>query len=49
VHPNVCGEGGCINHEGATCRDCHTVNLSTSTCLKCHDSNNPGDGGGGDD
>jgi hypothetical protein len=34
-----------INHEGASCRDCHTVNLSTATCTKCHDSNNPGDGG----
>jgi len=48
AHPNVCGEGGCVNHEGATCRDCHTANLSTSTCLKCHTSNNPVDGGGGD-
>ena len=47
-HPNSCGEDSCINHEGATCRDCHTANLSTGTCLKCHDSNNPGDGGGGD-
>jgi hypothetical protein len=46
-HPSGCGEHGCINHEGATCRDCHTVNLSTATCLKCHDSNNPGEGGGG--
>ena len=48
-HPSVCGEDACINHEGATCRDCHTTNLSTATCLKCHDSNNPVDGGGGDD
>ena len=48
-HPSSCGEVTCIGHEGATCRDCHTVNLSTSTCLKCHDSNNPVDGGGGDD
>jgi hypothetical protein len=46
-HPGGCGEGGCIDHERATCRDCHTVNLSTATCLKCHDTNNPGDGGGG--
>jgi len=48
AHPSVCGEGGCVNHEGATCRDCHPSNLSTATCLACHDSNNPGDGGGGD-
>jgi hypothetical protein len=46
-HPNSCGEDSCINHEGATCLDCHPSNLSTATCLKCHDSNNPGDGGGG--
>jgi hypothetical protein len=39
-HPNTC-EGSCINHAGASCRDCHTVNLSTFTCTKCHDSNNP--------
>ncbi len=48
-HPNSCGEVTCINHEGATCRDCHNVNLATATCLKCHTSNNPGDGGGGGD
>ncbi len=36
-------EGGSgINHGGATCRDCHTVNLNSATCLKCHDKNNPG-------
>jgi hypothetical protein len=46
-HPGGCGDSGCIGHQGATCRDCHTVNLSTATCLKCHTSNNPGDGGGG--
>ena len=46
-HPNSCGEVTCIDHERATCRDCHPSNLSTATCLKCHDSNNPGDGGGG--
>jgi hypothetical protein len=46
-HPGICGENACINHEGATCRDCHTNSLSTYTCLKCHDSNNPVDGGGG--
>lgn len=46
-HSGNCGEGGCINHRGATCNDCHSVNLSTYTCLKCHDSNTPGDGGGG--
>jgi hypothetical protein len=50
-HPGVCGEDACINHEGATCTDCHTINLNTWTCLTCHDSNNPTDdeGGGGDD
>lgn len=54
LHPNSCGEVTCINHEAATCRDCHNVNLATATCLKCHDSNNPiegpggGDGGGND-
>jgi hypothetical protein len=47
AHPGGCGDSGCINHEGATCRDCHTANLSTATCLKCHDTNTPGDGGGG--
>jgi hypothetical protein len=41
-HPSF-GEHGGINHEGASCRDCHTVNLKTATCTKCHDSNNPGD------
>ena len=46
-HPNACGEVTCINHEGATCRDCHTVDLMDASCLKCHDSNDPGDGGGG--
>ena len=45
-HPGGC-DGNCINHQGASCRDCHTVNLSTATCTKCHDSNTPGDGGGG--
>jgi hypothetical protein len=50
AHPNSCGEARCINHERATCRDCHPTELSSATCLKCHDSNNPGDGGeGGDD
>ena len=41
-HPSF-GEHGGINHEGASCRDCHTVNLRTATCTKCHESNNPGD------
>ena len=36
------------NHEGASCRDCHTNTLHTATCIKCHDSNNPGDEGGGE-
>lgn len=43
-HPNACTEVACVGHEGATCRDCHTLNLMSATCLKCHDSNNPGDG-----
>ncbi len=49
AHPGGCGEENCIDHQRATCLDCHPVNLSTSTCLKCHDSNTPGDGnrGGG--
>ena len=42
-HPGGCG-GNCINHEHATCQDCHTVNYSSATCTKCHDSNNPGGG-----
>lgn len=40
------------NHEGASCRDCHTKTLHTATCSKCHDGNpeDDGDGGGrGDD
>jgi hypothetical protein len=41
-HPNSC-DGRCINHEGATCRDCHPNTLASATCLKCHDSNNPDD------
>lgn len=41
-HPSF-GEHGGINHEGAACRDCHTVNLKTATCTKCHDSNDPDD------
>jgi len=45
-HPSFGDEGG-INHGGASCRDCHTQNLSSATCTKCHDSNSPGDGGGG--
>jgi hypothetical protein len=51
AHPNSCGEVTCIDHERATCRDCHPSELASATCLKCHDSNNPGDGegGGGDD
>jgi hypothetical protein len=51
AHDSSCGEVACINHEGATCRDCHTSSLATATCLECHDSNNPTDisGGGGDD
>jgi hypothetical protein len=50
AHPNACGEVTCIDHERATCRDCHNVDLMTATCLKCHSSNNPGgDGGDGGD
>ena len=40
--PSTGGEGGSgINHGGAACRDCHTVNLLSATCTACHDSNNP--------
>jgi hypothetical protein len=42
-HPGGC-DGNCIDHGGASCRDCHTVTLMTATCTKCHDSNNPGGG-----
>ena len=42
-HPGGC-DGNCINHGGASYRDCHIVNLMTATCTKCHDSNNPGGG-----
>jgi hypothetical protein len=44
-HPNACGEVSCVNHKGATCTDCHTVNndYSIATCTKCHDSNRPRD------
>ncbi len=50
-HPGIADEGGRgVNHGGASCRDCHTVNLYSATCTACHDSNNPDDeGGGGDD
>jgi hypothetical protein len=41
-HPNIDGKNG-IYHKGASCKDCHTQNLSSATCLKCHDSNNPKD------
>jgi hypothetical protein len=44
-HPNGCGEVNCVNHENATCVDCHPVNYSNSSCTKCHDSNSPGGGG----
>ncbi len=40
-HPNSCGEGGCTNHHGATCKDCHPASFTSYTCLKCHDSNHP--------
>jgi hypothetical protein len=39
-HPTIDGKNG-MNHENATCKDCHTVNLSTATCTECHDNNNP--------
>ena len=41
-HPNGCGEGGCLHHNGATCADCHPASFTTYTCRKCHSSNNPG-------
>ena len=33
-----------VDHGGASCRDCHTVNLMTATCTKCHGNNVPGGG-----
>jgi hypothetical protein len=49
--PNTGGEGGRgINYGGAGCRACHTSSLVSAACTSCHDSNNPGeDGGGGGD
>jgi hypothetical protein len=48
-HPVIADEGGSgVNHGGASCRECHTRTLHTASCTACHDSNNPGDGGGGD-
>jgi hypothetical protein len=47
-HPGIADEGGRgVNHGGAACRECHTQTLRTATCTKCHDSNKPGDEGGG--
>jgi hypothetical protein len=40
-HPSF-GEGGGIHHGGASCTDCHTINLMSATCTKCHSGNNPG-------
>ena len=37
-----------IDHGGASCKTCHPSSVASATCLACHDSNNPGDGGGGD-
>jgi len=48
-HPAQCDDENCINHEEASCRDCHPDSLSTATCLKCHSSNNPDDDHGDDD
>jgi hypothetical protein len=45
-HPTFGEEGG-VNHGGATCRTCHPDTVTTFTCLACHNSNHPGDGGGG--
>ena len=39
-HPSFGDEGG-VDHEGATCRDCHPDTVASYTCLRCHDSNNP--------
>ncbi|MBI3739561.1 MAG: hypothetical protein HY258_10990 [Chloroflexi bacterium] len=49
-HPRISGgEGGSgIHHGGASCRTCHPSTVYTYTCRACHNSNNPGDGGGGD-
>ncbi len=49
-HPGIADEGGRgVNHGGASCRDCHTVNLYSATCTACHDSNNPEGEEDGDD
>jgi len=49
-HPGISGgEGGSgIHHGGASCQTCHPSTVYTYTCRACHNSNNPGDGGGGD-
>jgi Class III cytochrome C family. len=47
--PSVDEGGSGITHGGATCRQCHPSTLQQAACTDCHDSNNPGDGEGGDD
>jgi hypothetical protein len=42
-HPSFGDEGG-INHGGASCQTCHTVNVYNATCTACHKNNNPGSG-----
>ncbi len=39
-HPNDC-DGPCLTHANASCRDCHTVNLSSATCTVCHQNGIP--------
>lgn len=43
-HPSFGDEGG-INHGGASCKTCHTVNVYSATCTACHKNNNPSSGG----
>ena len=47
-HPaGNCGDNNCVDHQGASCLECHPVSLPTFSCLKCHNSNTPGDSGEG--
>ena len=47
-HPQV-GEHVPNGEHRLACSDCHASTFAEASCTKCHSSNNPGDGGGGDD
>lgn len=47
-HPQV-GEHIPSGEHRLACNDCHLSTFAQASCTKCHSSNNPGDGGGGDD